>query len=82
MKNEKIEKLKAILGEHSSLVGARQEYVIFPKFILEKTKELKDVLFREFEISGKRNVLSIAVLFMLEAMNESEEKNKTKTNGK
>lgn len=79
---KKVEKLKKVLGEHSSLVQSRQEHIIFPAFILEKTKELQSILFREFGISGKRNVLSIAVLFILEELRESEKKDKTKSDGK
>lgn len=77
MTNEKIEKLKGVLSEHSSLVGSRQEYIIFPEFIINETRRLQDILFREFEISGKRNVLSIAVLFLL-----GELEVKTKKDGK
>lgn len=76
----KIEKLKTILGENSSLVRSRQEYIIFPEFILGKNRELENILFREFGISGKRNVLGVAVLFLLEFLGELE--NKTKNNGK
>ncbi|MFZ2226480.1 MAG: hypothetical protein WA064_03420 [Candidatus Moraniibacteriota bacterium] len=77
MINEKIEKLKKVLGENSSLVRSRQEHIIFTEFMLEKNRELEDILFREFEIGGSRNVFGIAVLFLL-----GELKTKTKKDGK
>ena len=73
----KIEKLKAIIGEHHSLVRSRQEHIIFTEYMLEKNKELENILFREFGISGKRNALGVAVLFLLEEL-----KDKTKKDGK
>jgi hypothetical protein len=76
----KIEELKTVLEEHSSLVRSRQEHIIFPEFMLGKNRELENILFREFEIRGKRNILSIAVLFLLESLGEL--KNKTKSDGK
>ncbi|OGI35935.1 MAG: hypothetical protein A2259_00725 [Candidatus Moranbacteria bacterium RIFOXYA2_FULL_43_15] len=78
----KIEKLKTVLEEHSSLVRSRQEHIIFPEFILGKNRELENILFREFEIRGKRNILSIAVLFFLEELASLEEKGKTKKDEK
>ncbi|MCX6762226.1 MAG: hypothetical protein NT093_00390 [Candidatus Moranbacteria bacterium] len=72
-KIEKIEKLKSVMAEHSSLVRSRQEHIIFPEFIIDKTKELQDILFREFGISGKRNVLSLAVLYLLEDLENKKE---------
>lgn len=77
-----IEKLKTVLGENSSLVNSRQEHIIFTEFLLKKNRELEDILFREFEISGKRNALSMAVLFLLEELKGLKEKDNTKSNGK
>lgn len=82
MTSEKIEKLKEVLNEHSSLVRARQEHIIFPEFMIEKTRELQTTLFDKFGISGKRSVLSIAVLFMLDELKCLEEKTKTKNDEK
>lgn len=70
----KVEKLKAVLGEHSSLVRARQEHIIFTEFMLEKNKELESILFRDFGVSGKRNVLGVAILFLLEELKTKTEK--------
>ncbi len=72
----KIEKLKAVIGEHSSLVRSRQEHIIFTEFMLEKNRELENILFSEFGISGKRNVLGVAVLFLLGELKKLEVKNK------
>lgn len=82
MTNEKIEKLKSVITENATLVNSRQEYIIFPKFIIDKTKELQDILFREFGVSGKRSVLSLAVLYLLEDLENRKElktKDKEKT---
>lgn len=80
MTNEKIEKLKSVLAEYSNLVRSRQEHIIFPEFIIDKTKELQDILFRDFGISGKRSVLSLAILYLLEDLEKSKElEGKTKT---
>jgi hypothetical protein len=78
----KIEKLKSVIADNSSLVNSRQEYIIFPKFIIDNTKELQDILFREFGISGKRSVLSLAILYLLEDLENNKEletKDKEKT---
>jgi hypothetical protein len=77
MTKEKIEKLKVVLGNNSNLVDSKQEHIIFTKFIIEKTKELENILFKDFEVTGKRSVLSLAVLYLLEDL-----KNKEKKDGK
>lgn len=76
----KIEQLNKVLDKHSSLVRSRQEHIIFTEFMLEKNSELEDILFREFGIGGKRNILSIAVLFLLDNLENLI--NKTKSDGK
>ena len=45
--------------------------------IPQKNRKLENILFREFGISGKRNVLGIAVLFLLESLGELENKTRS-----
>lgn len=74
----KIEKLKAVIVQNASLVRSRQEHIIFTEHMLEKNKELENILFREFGISGKRNVLGVAVLFLLEELKDKNKKDGVK----
>jgi hypothetical protein len=80
MTKEKIKKLESVLSENSSLVNSRQEHIIFSKFILGKMKELQDILFKEYGINGRRGILSLAVMYLLEDLEDN--KSKTKTDGK
>lgn len=73
MIGKKIEELKEMLKQNSSLVGSRQEHIVFPKFTLEKMREVEGILFREFEISGKSQVIGLAILFLLDAVNNNKE---------
>lgn len=84
MVNDKIKKLEAILSENSSLIKSRQEHIVFTEFILGKMKELQDKLFKEYGIMGRRGILSLAVLYLLEDLENSKEadkKNKTEKDG-
>lgn len=76
----KIEGIKKVISENSSLVRSRQEHIIFTKFMLEKNRELEEILFMKFGVSGKRNVLGTAVLFLLEELKAL--KVKTEKDGK
>ncbi len=70
----KIEEIKNTLLKNSSLNGAIQEHIIFPTFTLGKLKELEGVLFQNFGVSGKRNVIGLAVMFLLEELKTKTEK--------
>ena len=79
MTKEKIKKLESVLSENSSLVKSRQEHIIFTEFILGKIKELQDILSSEYGISGRRGIISLAVLYLLADLKNN--KSKTKTDG-
>lgn len=80
MVKEKIKKLKSLLSENSNLKKCRQEHIIFSEFIIEKMKKLQDILFREYGVSGRRGIISLAVLYLLEDFEDN--KSKIKTDGK
>ena len=77
MTKEKIKKLEAILSENASLVNSRQEHIIFSKFILGKMKELQDILSKKYSINGRRGILSLAVMYLLEDLENNKDKKKT-----
>lgn len=61
----KIEKIKQLLDENSSMVGAVQERITFNQFQLNKIKELQNLFSEKYGITRKADVISIAIISLL-----------------